>query len=110
MRIAQIAPLFESVPPQLYGGTERVVSAVTEQLVRRGHEVTLFASADSQTSARLVPMWPCASRLDPNSVDPIAAQVAMLEHVVQRAGSFDVIHSHVDYYTFPLCAARLPRS
>lgn len=101
MRIAQIAPLFESVPPQLYGGTERVVSAVTEHLVRRGHEVTLFASGDSQTSARLVPMWPCASRLDPNSVDPIAAQVAMLEHVVQRASSFDVIHSHVDYYTFP---------
>lgn len=101
MRIAQIAPLFESVPPQLYGGTERVVYAVTEHLVRRGHDVTLFASGDSQTSARLVPMWPCASRLDPHSIDPVAAQVAMLEYVVQHAHSFDIIHSHVDYYTFP---------
>ncbi|HEX6290496.1 MAG TPA: glycosyltransferase family 4 protein [Herpetosiphonaceae bacterium] len=101
MRIAQIAPLFESVPPKLYGGTERVVHAVTEELVRRGHDVTLFASGDSQTSAKLVPMWPCASRLDPQSIDPMAAQVAMLEYVVQHADAFDIIHSHVDYYTFP---------
>jgi glycosyltransferase involved in cell wall biosynthesis len=107
MRIAQIAPLFESVPPRLYGGTERVVHALTEHLVHRGHDVTLFASGDSQTSARLVPMWPRASRLDPQSVDPLAAQLAMLEQVTQRADEFDVIHSHCDYWTFPF-ARRSP--
>ncbi len=101
MRIAQIAPIFERVPPRLYGGTERVVHALTEHLVRRGHDVTLFASGDSQTSATLAPVWPCASRLDPHSVDPLAAQIAALEQVTQRADEFDIIHSHVDYFTFP---------
>lgn len=100
MRIAIVAPVFESVPPKLYGGTERVVHALTEHLVQRGHDVTLFASGDSQTSARLEPIWPCASRLDPAAVDPLAAQIAALETVTQRAAEFDIIHSHVDYHTF----------
>ena len=102
MRIAQVAPLYERVPPQSYGGTERVVSYLTEELVRQGHEVTLFASGDSLTQARLVA--PCAKslRLDKNSVDPLASHVLMLEMVFREARSFDLIHFHIDYLHFPL--------
>jgi glycosyltransferase involved in cell wall biosynthesis len=96
MRIAQVAPLFESVPPRLYGGTERVVSWLTEELVGQGHEVTLFASGDSVTSAELVPVTPRALRLDPGVVDPIAHHVLMLELVFQRAELYDVVHFHCD--------------
>ncbi|HEX6959846.1 MAG TPA: glycosyltransferase family 4 protein [Ferrovibrio sp.] len=100
MRIAQVAPLFEAVPPKLYGGTERVVSFLTEELVRLGHEVTLFASGDSETSARLVPHWPRAMRLDNSVRDWIAPHMHMMEMVRRRAPEFDVVHSHFDY--FPL--------
>ena len=100
MRIAQIAPLYEAVPPKLYGGTERVVYALTEELVRRGHDVTLFATADSQTSARLVPMAEAGLRLS-GIKDPLAYHIAMLEAVYEQADQFDIIHSHVDYFTFP---------
>jgi glycosyltransferase involved in cell wall biosynthesis len=102
MRIAQVAPLIESVPPTGYGGTERVVSYLTEELVRQGHEVTLFASGDSRTSARLVPGSPRALRLDPEVVDPIAHEVLEIERVAQMADQFDVIHWHLDYFHFPL--------
>ena len=101
MRIAQVAPLFESVPPKYYGGTERVVSYLTEELVRLGHDVTLFASGDSVTQARLVAGSRRSLRLDKHCVDQLAHQVLMLERVVQRASSFDVIHFHVDYLHFP---------
>ncbi|HET9373057.1 MAG TPA: glycosyltransferase family 4 protein [Vicinamibacterales bacterium] len=101
MRIAQISPLYESVPPQEYGGTERVVSFLTEELVRQGHDVTLFASADSTTSARLVPMVPRSLRLDQKSVDALAHHVLMLEHVSRVADRFDVLHYHIDYLHFP---------
>ena len=107
MRIAQVAPLSESVPPRLYGGTERVVSWLTEELVRRGHEVTLFASGDSVTSARLVPACERALRLDANVQDRLAHHVVMLEEVFSRAAEFDLIHVHVDYLHFPL-ARRTP--
>jgi glycosyltransferase involved in cell wall biosynthesis len=102
MRIAQIAPLYESVPPCLYGGTERVVSWLTEELVRLGHDVTLFASGDSVTTAHLVPGCPRALRLDPNCKDPLAHHVLMMERVFGDAANFDLIHSHVDYIHFPL--------
>jgi glycosyltransferase involved in cell wall biosynthesis len=102
MRIAQIAPLYESVPPCLYGGTERVVSWLTEELVRLGHDVTLFASGDSVTTARLVPACPSALRLDPQCKDPLAHHVLMMERVFGDAANFDLIHSHVDYIHFPL--------
>src|SRR5512145_691398 len=85
MRIAQVAPLAESVPPRLYGGTERVVSFLTEELVRLGHDVTLFASGDSQTSARLVSTTPRAIRLDTDIRDSFAPQILMLERVIQSA-------------------------
>ncbi len=98
MRIAQIAPLFEAVPPKLYGGTERVVSALTEELVAMGHDVTLFASGDSITSAKLDAVWPRALRLDPTVKDWIAAYMRMLELVRRRADEFDVLHFHVDYF------------
>ena len=81
MRIAQIAPLAEAVPPKFYGGTERVVAALVEELVDRGHEVTLFASGDSETSANLVPVIPEALRSLPGAVDPLAPLLAMLEHL-----------------------------
>jgi glycosyltransferase involved in cell wall biosynthesis len=103
MRIAQVAPLHESVPPLLYGGTERVVSWLTEELVRLGHDVTLFASGDSVTDARLVPICPRALRLDAESKDPLAHHVIMIERVFQEAANFDLIHFHVDYLHFPLC-------
>jgi glycosyltransferase involved in cell wall biosynthesis len=102
MKIAQIAPLYESVPPVLYGGTERVVCWLTEELVRMGHEVTLFASGDSVTRARLVPMCPRALRLDSQCKDPVAHHVIMMERVFQQAAEFDLIHSHVDYLHFSL--------
>ncbi len=102
MRIAQVAPLYESVPPKLYGGTERVVSYLTEELVRRGHDVTLYASRDSQTSARLVPCATAGLRLDPNVKDPLALHVAMLERVARDALEYDLIHYHTDYLSFPL--------
>lgn len=101
MRIAQIAPLYESVPPQLYGGTERVVSYLTEELVAQGHEVTLFASGDSQTSARLIPSGRRALRLDGSCVDQLACHYLMLENVIERAHEFDILHFHVDYLHFP---------
>jgi glycosyltransferase involved in cell wall biosynthesis len=101
MRIAQIAPLFESVPPQGYGGTERVVSYLTEELVRRGHEVTLFASGDSQTRARFIPCCPSALRLDAACTDAMAYHFAMLEKVQRRADEFDILHYHVDYLHYP---------
>jgi glycosyltransferase involved in cell wall biosynthesis len=102
MRIAQVAPLYESVPPRLYGGTERVVSWLTEQLVSLGHEVTLFASGDSVTNAQLVPACKKALRLDPDCVDPIAHHTLMVEQVFNRADEFDLIHFHIDYLQFPL--------
>ena len=101
LRIAQVAPLSESVPPKLYGGTERVVSVLTDELVCQGHAVTLFASGDSQTTATLVPVCKQAQRLA-GSVDPLSAHVLMLEHVAQRARDFDVIHYHVAPLHFPL--------
>ena len=102
MRIAQIAPLTESVPPKLYGGTERVVSYLTEALVDLGHDVTLFASGDSQTSAKLEAVWPRALRLDPSIRDRIAPHMLMMELVRRRAEEFDVLHFHMDYYSFSL--------
>jgi glycosyltransferase involved in cell wall biosynthesis len=102
MRIAQVAPLFERVPPRLYGGTERVVYYLTEELVRQGHQVTLFASGDSITSAELVPCTPRALRLDPDVRDSIPHQMLLLDKVRERAGDFDILHFHVDYLHFPL--------
>src|SRR5207245_1697563 len=102
MRIAQVAPLFESVPPQYYGGTERVVSYLTEELVRQGHEVALFASGDSVTHARLVAGCHNSLRLDRQCVDPLTHHFIMLEKVFRRAADFDLIHFHIDYLHFPL--------
>ncbi len=102
MRIAQIAPLHEAVPPKLYGGTERVVSFLTEELVAQGHEVTLFASGDSVTSARLQPVWPRALRLDKSIRDPIAPHMLLMELVYRQAADFDVLHFHMDYWPFSL--------
>jgi glycosyltransferase involved in cell wall biosynthesis len=101
MRIAQVAPLIESVPPKLYGGTERVVSYLTDELVRRGHDVTLFASGDSITSARLVPGCPEALRLRGGCVDPWARHITMVEEVFSRRDEFDIIHFHIDYVHLP---------
>ncbi|HBG46703.1 MAG TPA: glycosyl transferase [Deltaproteobacteria bacterium] len=102
MRIAQVSPLFESVPPALYGGTERVVSYLTEELVRQGHEVALFASGDSRTTAELVPCSELALRLDERQLDPVSLHLIMMEEVLKRAGEFDIIHSHVDCIGFVL--------
>ena len=102
MRVAQIAPLTESVPPTLYGGTERIVSYLTEELTELGHDVTLFASGDSRTSATLVPMAPRALRFDPTLRDALAPHMMMLEHVYRRAADFDVLHFHMDYWSFAL--------
>ena len=107
MKIAQVAPLAESVPPQLYGGTERVVASLTNELVRLGHDVTLFASADSDTSGHLVPVWPRALRLDGTCRDSLIPHFLMLEQVAQRASEFDIIHFHTGPLHFPL-ARRLP--
>lgn len=97
MRIAQVAPLYESVPPKLYGGTERVVSYLTEELIRQGHEVTLFASGDSLTEARLVPVCRQSLRLAPACVDPLAHHVLLVERVLDEKEDFDLIHFHIDY-------------
>ena len=100
LRIAQVAPLHESVPPRLYGGTERIVSYLTEELVAAGHEVTLFASGDSQTSARLIAGCPRSLRLA-RSTDAVALHLAMVEQVARRARDFDLVHWHIDYLHFP---------
>ena len=100
MKIAQVAPLTEAVPPQLYGGTERVVAFLTDELVRVGHDVTLFASGDSKTSARLFASWPRALRLD-GACDGLSPHILMLEDVLRRASEFDVIHFHIAQFHFP---------
>jgi glycosyltransferase involved in cell wall biosynthesis len=102
MHIAQVAPLTEAVPPKYYGGTERVVAYLTDALVELGHEVTLFASGDSLTKAKLAPIWPRALRLDPSVKDYFAPVFMELETVARRAHEFDVIHSHLDYFGYPL--------
>src|ERR1700694_5522200 len=104
MRIAQVAPLTEAVPPKLYGGTERVVHWLTEELVALGNDVTLFASGDSQTSAKLDATWPKALRLDGSVRDPNALHMVMLERVRQKCDDeeFDFLHFHLDYYPFSL--------
>jgi glycosyltransferase involved in cell wall biosynthesis len=102
VKIAQIAPLEESVPPRLYGGTERVVAYLTDALVELGHDVTLFASGDSGTRAQLVSTWPRALRLDPTVSEPLAPLHMHLETMASRAHEFDVIHSHIDYAGFSL--------
>jgi glycosyltransferase involved in cell wall biosynthesis len=102
MRIAQISPLMEAVPPKLYGGTERIVSYVADELVHMGHDVTVFASGDSVTAAKLEPVWPRALRLDTTVRDHLAPHIVMLQAVAERATEFDIIHSHVDYLGFPI--------
>jgi glycosyltransferase involved in cell wall biosynthesis len=102
MRIAQVAPLYESVPPRLYGGTERIVHYLTEELVRRGHEVTLYASGDSVTRARLRAIYPEALRLNPPTQDPIVYHVMQLGVVLAEAAEYDVIHAHTDFRALPL--------
>jgi glycosyltransferase involved in cell wall biosynthesis len=102
MRIAQVAPLAESVPPKLYGGTERVVAWLVDELVALGHDVTLFASGDSGTRATLVPAWPKALRLGRPRADPVAAQALLLDCIAERASDFDVIHVHIDWLHLPL--------
>ena len=102
MKIAQIAPLMESVPPRLYGGTERVVSHLCEALVRKGHEVTLFATGDSITSADLVPCTTEAIRLNPAVKDHIPHYMIMLDKVRRIARRFDVLHFHIDAFHMPL--------
>src|SRR5579872_1650071 len=102
MRIAQVAPLYESVPPQRYGGTERVVSYLTEELVRLGHEVTLFAAGDSVTSAKLVPACPRALWHDPSCREELPHHVRLMELVFADVSRFDLIHFHVDSVQFPL--------
>jgi len=105
MRIAQIAPLFESIPPQLYGGTERVVSVLTEELVSRGHDVTLFASGDSVTSATLAPCSKRSLRLE-GTTDHVALTTIEVARVFDRQAEFDMIHNHVDYFAFPFARQR----
>ncbi len=102
MKIAQVSPIFERVPPKAYGGTERVISYLTEELVRQGHEVTLFASGDSITSARLVPVIDKSMRLDPQRQEWLMYHTMMLDQVAAMADAFDVIHFHTDYLHFPL--------
>jgi len=109
MRIAIVSPLFESVPPRLYGGTERVVSYLTEELVRQGHQVTLFASGDSRTSAKLRAPTRRGLRLDPECQDTLSYHVIMLDEVIESASEFDAIHFNIDYWHFPLSKwLRLP--
>jgi glycosyltransferase involved in cell wall biosynthesis len=102
MRIAQIAPLIESVPPRLYGGTERVVSYLTEELVRQGHDVTLFATGDSETHAALVPCVRSALRLEPRSETALPHYMLMLEQIRRQRHQFDLAHFHIDYLHYPL--------
>src|SRR6202050_4391284 len=108
MHIAQIAPLTEAIPPKLYGGTERVVSWLTEELIALGHEVTLFASGDSITSARLESVWPRALRLDGSVRDPNALHMLMLERVYQRASEFGFLHFPFSYFPFSLFSRPAP--
>jgi glycosyltransferase involved in cell wall biosynthesis len=102
MRIAQVAPLYESVPPKYYGGTERVVSYLTEELVRLGHDVTLFATGDSITAAHLESQCHRALRLDKRCIDQVVHHVLMVERLAQQAHEFDVIHSHIDYFPYSM--------
>lgn len=102
MHIAQVAPIAESVPPKLYGGTERVVAWLTDALIDLGHRVTLFASGDSNTKADLVAVWPNALRLGHPPTDPMLAHAALLEAVAERSRDFDVIHCHVEWTLLPL--------
>src|ERR1043166_2489203 len=102
MKIAQVAPLVESVPPRLYGGTERIVSYLTEELVGLGHDVTLFASGDSITSAELVPCCARALRLDPAVSDINPHVMLLIDEVHERAQEFDLLHFHIDLFHFPL--------
>ena len=102
MKIAQVAPLYEAVPPKGYGGTERVVSYLTEELVALGHDVTVFASGDSVTNAKLVPCSESALRLNRRCVDTLAPHLSMLQSVAEVAAEFDVIHFHCDYLHFPI--------
>jgi len=102
MRIAQVAPLFERVPPTTYGGTERVVSYLTDELVKLGHDVTLFASGDSRTAATLVPMRARSTRTDPSCQDPLACHLLMLERVARAARDFDVVHFHTGFLHFSI--------
>jgi len=109
LRIAQVAPLYESVPPKYYGGTERVVSYLTEELVRQGHEVTLFASGDSVTKAHLIAACRRSLRMDRHCLDQLAHHILMLEQVFKLRDRFDIIHFHIDYLHFPLTRAhRVP--
>ena len=100
MRIAQVAPLHESVPPKHYGGTERIVSHLTEELVRGGHEVTLFGSGDSVTGARLIAPCPRSLRKNERCKDPVAREVILIDHVVEHAQEFDLIHFHSSLPSF----------
>lgn len=106
MKIAQVAPLYEAVPPRLYGGTERVVAHMTDALVDAGHDVTLFASADARTRARLIPVRDCSIRLDPRPLkSDMAAHMVLFHEVLQRADTFDVLHFHTDVAHFPMFSA-----
>ena len=109
MQIAQVSPLDESCPPQFYGGTERVVSYLTEELVRRGHEVTLFASGDSRTEAALRAIGPRALRLDSECKDRLPHHLLMLHRVLCCVDDFDIVHFHTHYLHFPLFAGRWGR-
>jgi glycosyltransferase involved in cell wall biosynthesis len=102
MKIAQVSSLMEAVPPKLYGGTERIVAYLTDELVDLGHDVTLFASGDSHTKAKLEPGWPHALRLDIDMRDYLAPHVILLETLARRAHDFDIIHLHIDYLGYPL--------
>jgi glycosyltransferase involved in cell wall biosynthesis len=102
MKIAEVAPLYESVPPKTYGGTERIVSYLTEKLVAMGHEVTLFASGDSETNARLIPGCSRSLRSNEKCIDKLAYHLGMLDDVMREASEFDIIHFHIDYLHFPL--------
>ena len=103
MRIAQVAPLIESVPPKHYGGTERIVSYLTEELVRAGHDVTLFASGDSVTNARLIASCERSLRKNERCKDPVAREVLLVDHVIEHVNEFDLIHFHTGYLHFPIC-------
>src|ERR1700736_5680557 len=102
LRIVQVSPLYESVPPKLYGGTERVVSYLTEELVALGHDVRLFASGHSKTAPLLLPCCPSPLRMNPECIDRLAHHYGMLEEIFARAEEFDIIHFHIDYLHFPI--------
>lgn len=110
MKIAQISPLIEACPPRLYGGTERIVSYLTEELVRQGHDVTLFASGDSLTSAKLVRCTETSLRLKPHITDPLPYHLMMLSEVCRQADDFDILHFHTDILHFPLVQSFLDRT